>query len=65
MTLQDVKNIVAFDHSQGIGRSLIGLIDAWYGKAKQAGKSEPQAVEYAFDQLAKTLNKMAERAVKP
>lgn len=64
LTLQDVKNVIAFDHSEGIGRSLVGLVDVWYLIAKKEGKSDEQAAEFALKSLANKLKSLTKNVPK-
>lgn len=56
-TIQDVRDMIAFPKESGIYKSLVGLVDCWYHKAKQEGCTEDEAVEAAaeklFDQMLK------------
>ena len=54
MTLQDIKNAISFDKTQGIGLTLNMMVDCWYQMKLQTSDHET-AVSFALDELAKTM----------
>lgn len=58
VTLEDVKNCVAFPKESVTHKCLISICEARYKIAKLTGASEKDAVKSAADALADALNKM-------
>ena len=59
MSLQDVKNVIAFPHDNGIGRSLVGLVDIWYAIAIRDGETHENAILICLGKLGEKLNELS------
>lgn len=51
LTIERVKECIAFPKESGIYVSLSGMCDCWYGIAKNEGKTDEQAATIALDKL--------------
>ncbi len=57
MTLQDIKDAIAFKGDLKI--TFERLVDCWYQLALKEGKSEEEAIDIAFENLAEEIMGMS------
>lgn len=55
LTLDKIKDVIAFPPSSQIHRTLSSMVDCWYGIAKKEGKTEDEALNETLDKLGKQL----------
>ena len=55
LTMQVIKDTIAFGENHPITKALHGLCDCWYGIAIQEGKTESEALEYTLDCLGEKM----------
>ncbi|GEM_PF-3037716 len=55
LTLDKVKEMIAFDKNSGIYKTLVGLIDCWYATEIQNGKTEEEALLVTLDKLHRAI----------
>lgn len=54
--LQTIKDCIVFDHTEGIGLSLVNLVDLWYLSAIDEGKTHKEAVIYSAKELSERIH---------
>ena len=59
LKIEEVKDCIGFDRSNGIGETLELMVDLWYKKALSEGLSDREAVMIAFDNLSNKITEMA------
>lgn len=59
LTMQVIKNTIAFGENEPITQTLRNLCDCWYGIAIQQGKTESEALEYTLKCLGETMLSMS------
>lgn len=60
LTIQAVKNCIAFEPETPIFKTLNSACDLWYEHAKKQGASDEEAANYAFERLGETMLKISE-----
>lgn len=60
LTLEAVKNCIAFPPESPIFKTLNNACDLWYKHSKREGASDEEAAKYALDRLGETMLKMGE-----
>ena len=59
LKIEEVKDCIGFDRSNGIGKTLELMVDLWHKKALSEGLSDREAVVVAFDNLSNKITEMA------
>jgi len=59
LTMDVIKNTIAFGDNNNLTYTLKALCDCWYGIAKQEGKTEDEALRYTLDKLGEKLLSMS------
>jgi hypothetical protein len=59
LTLQSIKDCIAFDKTDLLYTSLSGMCDCWYGIEKQKGLDEKQALSVVLNNLSKEMLKFS------
>lgn len=60
LTLQAVKDCIAFPPESPIFKTLNNACDLWYKDSKREGASDEEAAKYALERLGETMLKMGE-----
>lgn len=55
MTLESIKDCLAFEKGSGLHRSLSSLCDAWFAIDKKNGASDADAAKVVMDKLGAEL----------
>ena len=59
LTMQAIKDTIAFGENEPITQTLRGLCDCWYGIAIKEGKTESEALQYTLDRLSEKMLSMS------
>ena len=62
LTIEDVKNCIAFPKGEWLHTTLCKMVDVWYAIEKKSGRTDEQAALIALDKLGEQLLKFSKPA---